>query len=73
MNDLATPTVTLTTTRRKAIFRRGAWSATFPVAELPKWRDFYAGLMKRGPVQAKAYGPWLPAIDAAINELAVKS
>ena len=41
---------------------RGIWSATYPIAELQKWIDFYRRQQERFPAQAAIYGESLKAL-----------
>lgn len=68
-------TITIDRVSGTADLRKGRWNQRLPLADLPRWRGFYARLWARGARQAHKPGPWAPfysddlaALDAAIRE-----
>jgi len=49
---------------------KGIWRGTFPIADLPKWLNFYREQMQRYPVHAASYAPDVEALEALLKELA---
>ncbi|WFP66239.1 MULTISPECIES: hypothetical protein [unclassified Mesorhizobium] len=45
------------------------WRGTFPIADLPKWLNFYRQQMQRYPAHAANYAPDMEALEALAAEL----
>ena len=50
-----------------ARMRRGEWSMSCPIGDLPKWLNFYRGLIARRPASAPFYAPCITSIEAAMT------
>ncbi|WP_027170169.1 hypothetical protein [Mesorhizobium sp. WSM3224] len=45
------------------------WRGTFPIADLPKWLNFYRQQQDRYPAHAASYAPDVEALEALTAEL----
>ncbi|TPI10354.1 hypothetical protein FJW06_23500 [Mesorhizobium sp. B4-1-3] len=52
---------------------KGVWRGTFPVADLPKWLNFYRQQMERYPAHAGNYAHDVEALEALAAELRSRS
>ncbi|MBZ9768281.1 hypothetical protein LB526_16115 [Mesorhizobium sp. CA6] len=48
---------------------KGVWRGTFPIADLPKWLNFYRQQMERYPAQVASYAEDVKALEALATEL----
>jgi hypothetical protein len=53
--------------------QKDIWRGTFPIADLPKWLDFYREQQRRYPAHAAAYAPDVQALEALAANLAADS
>jgi hypothetical protein len=43
--------------------KKGVWSGTFPLADLPKWLAFYRDQQQRFPAHAETYADDVKALE----------
>ena len=48
------------------------WRGTFPIADLPKWLDFYRHQRERYPAHATSYDSDVKALEALVADLEKK-
>ncbi|CAN7314584.1 hypothetical protein [Mesorhizobium caraganae] len=48
------------------------WRGTFPIADLPKWLDFYRHQRERYPAHAASYDSDVKALEALVADLEKK-
>ena len=51
---------------------KGIWQGTFPIADLPKWLNFYREQARRYPAQAANYAEDVMALETLAGEIGVK-
>ena len=51
---------------------KGIWQGTFPIADLPKWLNFYRGQMERYPAHGPNYAPDVEALEALARQIGAK-
>jgi len=51
---------------------KGIWQGTFPIADLPKWLNFYRLQMERYPAQAANYAEDVKALETLAVQIGVK-
>lgn len=52
---------------------KGIWRGTFPIADLPKWSDFYRRQIERYPAHAANYAPDMKALQDLALRIGAKT
>ncbi len=63
-------TITIDSASGTYTHTKGAWTGTFPIADLGRWLAFYRSQQERYPFHAAAYEPDVRALADAAAEIA---